>query len=458
MITRSVREIAEMLDAPILNESFAVGVVQGVSIDSRTITGNQLFIPLKGEKQNGHLYVNQAKEKGAMASLWQKDEPNPPSDIALIQVDDTLKALQKLAFLYRRQLTCKIVGITGSNGKTSTKDILAGMLSVKFKTQKTQGNYNNEIGVPLTLLSLDEDSDMAVVEMGMENLGEIDFLTEMVRPNHAIITSVGVAHLENLGSLENIAKAKCEIVNGIRKDGLFLYHGDNTYLRNEVSQIHKSTNYQIISFGEKETDDIRVENIHQTKDGVEFKTSLYDETFTVPLVGKIQALNALAPIALGKHLGFSAKEIQAGFYLVESTGLRNELVWINDCCILNDSYKSNPQSALAALETFETFTSPYKIAVLGDMLELGPTSPQLHFEVGNALKDFTLNELCTIGPMAKYMAEGCKYSCKDVLVNCFDTKEELNSYLKTFTEKDCMILIKASRGLALDTVVDELKK
>ena len=222
MMIRSIDAIIRMLDADYIENADIEEKVYGVCIDSRKVVEGNLYIPIHGVNNNGHDYVRQAIDNGAKAVLWERNEPNPPQDVVVILVEDTTAALQKLAESYRHQLDMKVIGITGSNGKTSTKDILAGILSQHYVTQKTMGNFNNEIGVPLTLLSLSENVEAAVVEMGMENLGELSFLTNMVKPDIAIITNVGCAHLENLGSMENIAKAKVEIVEGLNDHGLFI--------------------------------------------------------------------------------------------------------------------------------------------------------------------------------------------------------------------------------------------
>ena len=211
-----------MLDADYIENGAIEEKIQGVCIDSRKVVEGNLYIPIHGVKNNGHAYVAQAIANGAKAVLWERKEPNPPKEVVVILVEDTTKALQDLAKAYRHQLNMKVVGITGSNGKTSTKDILASLLQEHYITQKTLGNYNNEIGVPLTLLSLSENVEAAVIEMGMENLGELSFLTHMVEPDIAIISNVGTAHLENLKTMENIAKAKLEIVEGLKEHGLFL--------------------------------------------------------------------------------------------------------------------------------------------------------------------------------------------------------------------------------------------
>jgi UDP-N-acetylmuramoyl-tripeptide--D-alanyl-D-alanine ligase len=234
MINIKIKEAADILNAGLWGTYDWDKPIKGVSIDSRKVTENSLFIPIKGMTVNGHAFVKDAIEKGAAASLWNKDEPNPPEDIALILVEDTVKSLQDLSRYYRNKLNVKIVGVTGSNGKTSTKDITAAILSQKYKTQKTLGNYNTEIGVPYTLLSLDEDCQAAVIEMGMERKGEIEFLTDLVQPDIAIITSVGLVHIDNFPSIEEIAKAKLEIVKGIKDGGLFIYYGDDPLIEETV--------------------------------------------------------------------------------------------------------------------------------------------------------------------------------------------------------------------------------
>ena len=232
MIIRSIDAIIRMLDADYIENADIEEKIQGVCIDSRKVVEGNLYIPIHGANNNGHAYVQQAIDNGARAVLWERREANPPKEIVIILVDDTTAALQQLAKAYRDQLNMKVVGVTGSNGKTSTKDILASVLAKHFITQKTLGNYNNEIGVPLTLLSLSENCEAAVVEMGMENLQELSFLTQIVRPDIAIISNVGTAHLENLGNMENIARAKMEITEGLGEHGLLIYNGDQQLLRN----------------------------------------------------------------------------------------------------------------------------------------------------------------------------------------------------------------------------------
>lgn len=456
MMIRSIDAIIRMLDADYIENADIEEKVYGVCIDSRKVVEGNLYIPIHGVNNNGHDYVRQAIDNGAKAVLWERNEPNPPQDVVVILVEDTTAALQKLAESYRHQLDMKVIGITGSNGKTSTKDILAGILSQHYVTQKTMGNFNNEIGVPLTLLSLSENVEAAVVEMGMENLGELSFLTNMVKPDIAIITNVGCAHLENLGSMENIAKAKVEIVEGLNDHGLFIYNGDQKLLDDAVKAKMIPGTIRIKTFGKEQPCDGFVDHIRQDETGVSFSLNT-EHVYHLDMIGKHNACNAAAAILAAKALGLSDEEIQRGLHSIEKTGLRNELVRIKQALILNDSYKSNPNSALAAMDTMEEFDYDYKIAVLGDMLELGDTSDMIHYTLGKDLVAYQVNEVLTIGEMARYIAQGARDHTQ-AHVQQFETKEELLAYLLPYLDKNCMILVKGSRGMKLDEVVEELTK
>ena len=272
MIKKTVSEIRQMLGLKNENTMVDEVAVKGVCIDSRQVEAGNLFIPLVGERVNGHAYADMALANGAAAMLWNVNEPNPPKDAAVILVEDTAAALWQLAGAYRLLCHYKTVGITGSNGKTSTKDMVAGVLSERYRVMKTQGNHNNEIGVPLTLLSFDEDIDVAVVEMGMENRHEIEALCEIVKPDIGIITNVGVAHLENLGSMANIAKAKCELIEGLHNGSAFFYNGDDPYLGQEIPS-HDLRQLRVQTFGEGEHNDCRLTSFSQHHEGITFTLS-----------------------------------------------------------------------------------------------------------------------------------------------------------------------------------------
>ena len=433
--------------------------ITGVSIDSRNVIKDSLFIPIKGATVNGHSFVKDAIKNGVTATLWNIDEPNPPLDIAVILVEDTVKGLQGLSRYYRNKLKTKIVGVTGSNGKTSTKDITAAILSQKYKTQKTMGNYNTEIGVPFTLLSLNEDCEAAVIEMGMERKGEIDFLTDLVQPAVAIITSVGLVHIDNFPSIEEIAKAKLEIVKGIKDGGLFIYFGDDRLIEETVRNTEINESIRKQTFGLNKNNTIWLKEFNQDLDGITIRVS--DESFDelhIDILGKHQALNAMAAILAAQEFGMNPEEIRSGLLKIEKTGLRNEVININKCKILNDCYKSNPVSINAALNIFELFKSKKKIAVLGDMLGYREMSHDIHYNVGENLLHYHIDELITIGKEAKYIAKAAKENTNIKSIVEFDTKEEAALYLKKYLSEDCTILVKGSRFLKLEYIANKLKE
>lgn len=459
MILRSVDSIITMLDADYIENDDIHKRVLGVCIDSRKVVEGNLYIPIKGVNNNGHTYVKEAIANGAVAVLWNKDELFPPEDVTVILVDDTTASLQKLAHVYRNQLSMKVIGITGSNGKTSTKDILAAMLSQRYVTQKTLGNFNNEIGVPLTLLSMSENTQIAVVEMGMENLEELDFLTHLVQPDIAIITNVGTAHLENLGSMENIAKAKLEITHGLKKNGLFIYYGDQELLKQAVTLEEIPGHIRIKTFGEQEENDMVLSEVKQSFEGISFSVNHENTMFQMDMLGKHQAINAMAALLAARELNLSNLDIQFGLRNIEKTGMRNELMHVQDCLILNDSYKSNPQSSIAAMQTLALFETPYKIAILADMLDLGEETQMIHYQLGKEVGAFDIQEVLTTGELGAFITQGALQTCKkETHVQHFPDKEHLIQYILPYRKKHCIILVKGSRGMKMDEVVDALHK
>ncbi len=457
MIVRSIESIITMLDADYIENDDIQKRIAGVSIDSRKVVEGNLYIPIKGVRNNGHLYIKEAIANGAAATLWNRDEPNPPKDITVILVEDTTIGLQQLAAAYRGQLSMRVVGITGSNGKTSTKDILAGMLSQKYRTQKTLGNYNNEIGVPLTLLSMSEQTEVAVVEMGMENRGELAFLSHMVKPDIAIITNVGIAHLENLGSLANIAAAKAEISEGLSEHGTLIYNGDQRLLHDAITRKALNGHIRIKTFGEGKHNDMVLTHVVQSTSGITFSVNDEEFHFSVNLLGRHQALNAMGALLCAREWNLSDEEIQNGLHHIEKTGMRNELISIHNAWILNDSYKSNPQSCIAALDTLAVFDVPYKIAVLSDMLDLGADSDMIHFQLGKQLAKYDLDEVLTYGTMGAFITQGALQECdRHVRIRHFETKEQLVRYLKPYRKKRCMMLIKGSHSMQMDDIVAAL--
>lgn len=444
-------EIAKMLGIEWTGE-MEDRMVSGVCFDSRQVKENNLFVPLIGEKVNGHKFGQQVADAGASCILWNEDEENVPQGICVLKVKNTATAFRELARAYRDLCGFKIIGITGSNGKTSTKDIVAGVLSAKYKVAKTSGNYNSEIGVNYTLCNFDEDVEVGVVEIGMERLNEVAELCEIARPDIGIITNIGIAHLENLKSQENIAKAKCEMIDALSRNGVFIYNGDDSYLIREIVN-HRLPNISL-SYGEKEYNDCQLKAFNQNEKGILFSTNLISSVST-PLLGKHQAFNSMAAILTARHLGLSDEEIRRGFTLVEPTKWRTQLEVIGKAKVLNDVYKSNPQSALAALETFQELQGSEKIIILGDMFDLGEDTHKIHYELGQKVAGFDCDCLFCIGELSKDIYQGAKDA--GIHAKWVATQDELAELVLPYIRRSCLILVKGSRGMQLDKLLEKLR-
>lgn len=428
--------------------------IAGVSTDSRAIAPGNLFIPLDGPRFDGHAYVQEAIRKGAAASLWSRSVPNPPPGLPLILVDHTLEALQRLARAYRQQMGAVVVGITGSNGKTSTKDILAGILSVAGKTHKTRGNLNNHIGVPLTVLEMEPDTRYAVVEMGMSAPGEIALLAGIAQPTVGIITGVGHAHLEQLGSLEAIAAAKWEIASAIEKEGLLIYHGDNELLRRCAA----GSSVPARTFGEGPGNDARLGSYAQGARGITFTVAGGRGPLSLPMQGKHNALNALAAMEAARFLGLSQDTIAAGLARVEPTGSRCQVVRAGDCTIIDDTYKSNPESVLAALEVLYGTAPGRRLFVMGDMVDMGEESQALHRSIGEALDPARLDAVFACGSETAHMVDAAHARFRSGKARHFGSREELLQALAQYAAEPCSVLIKASHSRHFDDIARWLRQ
>ncbi|MFE5431633.1 UDP-N-acetylmuramoyl-tripeptide--D-alanyl-D-alanine ligase [Peribacillus simplex] len=459
MIKRTLKQVHEMAEG--LNDisPFQSKGINGVTIDSRTVKEGCLFIPLKGGQVDGHQYVKQALAQGAAASFWQRDVPNPPNDLPIIIVENTEKALQQLARSYRQQLNIKVIGITGSNGKTTTKDMTAALLATTYKVHKTIGNFNNHLGLPLTVLSMEEDTEAAVLEMGMSSRGEIEFLSKMAKPDVAIITNIGESHLLDLGSREEIANAKLEIVAGLAKDGTLIYHGDEPLLRNHIKDF---PNLNVISFGRTEQNDLYPQTISQGADSTAFTIASGEKeiNYEIPVLGNHNVLNALAAILVAKEFNVDDSSIRKGLSTIQLTNMRMELVeGAKGQKIINDAYNASPTSVKAAVELVEGLSGfEKKILVLGDMLELGPQEKDFHLKIGELISNERIDKIFTFGPLAEFIAKGASKSFSSEQVRPFQDKQELIEELKSSTQGNDIILVKASRGMKLEEVVQALQK
>ena len=434
-------------------------VISGASIDSRIVGEGDLFIPFRGEQVNGHRYVESAIEKGAAASLWLKDEPNPPKDIPLIFVDDSEQALQEIARIYREQLDCKIIGITGSNGKTSTKDLVASVLSPYFNVRKTEGNFNNELGLPLTILSLDAETEFAVLEMGMSGFGEISFLSKLAKPDYAIITNIGEAHMQDLGSREGIAKAKFEIIDGLAENGKLFFDGDESLLQ---ALTEKETAISMISFGYGKENDLSLHAVDSTDAGSKFSVQgLLSSEFTIPVYGAHQVKNTLAAILIAKEAAVSTDDIRKALKETTLTDMRMQpVVAGNDVLFINDAYNAAPTSMRAAL-TFmhETHLRKEKWVVLGDMLELGEDEQTYHEAVAEQLATMNLTGILLYGPRMKWLYD--KLTEQHSKARLLWTEKDyapIQEELQKNTGKHSVVLLKGSRGMALEQVIELVVK
>ena len=460
MIIRTLGEIARIVSGTVVNGSPSI-VVKGVSKDTRTIEQGNLYVPIIGMRFDGHSFAGEAFRLGASASFWQRDHEGAPEGVPLVLVDDALEALQQLAAAYRQQLPVKIVGVTGSNGKTTTKDMISSVLSVKYRVHKTEGNLNTDIGLPLTILQMDEQTEYAVLEMGMRGFGEIELLTKIARPDAAVITMIGEAHLERLGSREGIARAKLEILSGLREDGLFVYNGDEPLLEQFLPNTAKPAGMRTIRFGWQDGNDLVPEQVRVETGGTRFLVkSEPGIELNIPIPGRHNVLNALAAMAIGKHFGLSAEEIASGLHAVRSSGMRIELEKApSGLTIINDAYNASPSSTRAAIQLLAELEGyRNKIAILGDMLELGEREAEYHRQIGKLLQPEKIGYLFAYGPLSKHTAEAAAETYPPGRVFWFADKEQLAAAAANVAGPQDAVLVKGSRGMSLEEVVDRLKR
>ncbi|MED4456233.1 UDP-N-acetylmuramoyl-tripeptide--D-alanyl-D-alanine ligase [Metabacillus fastidiosus] len=452
MIKRSLKEIHKMISGSHLQSGDESIHINGISTDTRQIQENNLYIPLVGENFNGHTFAEKAIELGAAAIIWDKNEPNPPQNVPVLFVDNTLGALQGLAKSYRDELNIKVVGITGSNGKTTTKDMISSVLATTYKIHKTKGNLNNHIGLPLTILSMPEETEIAILEMGMSGKGEIELLSAIGRPDVAVITNIGEAHLMDLGSREGIAEAKLEITKGLKEDGTLIYYGDEPLLKEGV----KDLSIRTVTFGETAENDYFATGINQKINGTSFVVA--GNEYFIPVLGKHNVNNALAAFAVGKYFSIDEQNMATGLNKIEITGMRLELVQAeNNVSVINDAYNASPTSMNAAIQLLEDLQGfNKKIVVLGDMLELGEDEKLFHQQVGEKINEKEIAYVYAYGKLGEEIAAGAKKNIPGERVLHFHDKEELIADLKKKLASGDIVLVKASRGMRLEQVVESI--
>lgn len=430
------------------------------SKDTRNISEGDVYIGIKGETFDGNLFYKDAFSKGACAAILESDSfkrlEDYDYDKPIVLVSNTLDALKKLGTYIRDNHDILFVGVTGSVGKTSTRDMIHSVLSEEYNTLKTNGNYNNNIGVPLTLLRLRNES-AAVIEMGMNNLGEIDYLSRIVKPNISVITNVGTAHIGNLGSRENILKAKLEIINGMDENGILVINNDNDLLH----EYYLNNKKNIKTIGINNDSDVRAKDIKLFETHSEFKIiydgNAYDAICNVP--GEVFVINSLIAFMVGILANISPEKILKGISNFELTKKRMDIVKLkNNITLIDDAYNANADSMKSSLNVLKNMSSDKKIAVLGSMLELGTFSKELHEEVGETLYNNGIDVLITVGEDAKYIANKAKVLGKHDNIYSYDNNTDACKKIDELIERDTVILLKASNGLHFVEIADYLKK
>ena len=429
--------------------------VSRVDTDSRTIHPGALFIPLTGERFDGHAYINAALEGGAVGCLTARERESYRADKFYIRVANTQRALRDLAAWYKSRFHIPFVAVTGSVGKTTAKDMIAAVLGVRYNVLKTEGNFNNNVGLPLTLLRLDRSHEIAVLEMGMDRFGEIDYLAGTVKPDVGVITNIGDAHIERLGSRENIFKAKCELLPHVKKDGLLVLNGDDPLL----ATLRETAPVPAVFCGKEDGLEYRAEVMGG--DGVSciecrLITPRMDRRVKIPALGEHMIYPALIAAAVGERFGLTAEEIEQGLVRFVPTRMRMNIVRRGDgITILDDTYNANPQSMRAAISVLADSGGARKVAVLGDMFELGPFAPALHHGVGECLGKAGIDCLVAVGELSQHIAQGARENGVPTVYHCAD-KAAAMTVLPKVVEPDSTILVKASRGMKLEELTARL--
>lgn len=451
MKAMSLKEIAAACGGQYYGDETKLSTeVTGVAIDSRKIENGYLFIPIKGARVDGHTFISQVMNQGALCTLTE--HPLTTESETYILVKSCEQALKDLAEHYRKALDIKVVGITGSVGKTSTKEMIASVLSQKYKVLKTAGNFNNEIGLPLTIFSITEEHDIAVLEMGISDFGEMHRLAKMARPDICVITNIGLCHLENLIDRDGILKAKTEMFDYAQPNAKYILNGDD----DKLITVQDREGYSPLYFGLSTTFDAYAEDIHSLSlKETQCTLHLGDKSVeaVIPIPGLHMVYNALAGALVGRELGLTMEEIQAGIEALVPVSGRNNMIQTDEYLIIDDCYNANPISTKASLDVLSTADSR-KVAILGDMFELGANEKALHYEVGVHAAQKGIDLCICIGKLSRNTAKGVSDGKGNVIH--FETKAEFLSKRNELLQKGDTILVKASHGMEFSEIVEEL--
>lgn len=455
-MTWNLVDIAKAVNGTLLNTPDTEVEVSGVFHDTRKIKKGSLFVPIIAQR-DGHDFIQAAIDQGAATAFWSKDAKDAPVDFPVIHVEDTEKALRDFSIWYLNKVQPQVVGITGSNGKTTTKDMTAAVLATKYRTHQTAGNFNNQLGVPLTILAMPEDTEILVVEMGMSEPGEIEFLSKIAQPDLAAITMIGESHIEAFGSRAKIAEEKLGILEGLKAEGTLIYPENESLIKERLPNC-----LQTKTFGHSETADLYAVDMMEETEETRFSVVQKDGekiNFTLPVPGSYNVQNALLAILIGQAFDVSLEEAKIGLAQLELT--KNRLEWLdgkNGIRLLNDAYNASPTSIQAVLRYFSEVVTPgEKIVVLGDVLELGALSKKMHEDLSSAiaLKDF--KAVFLYGPEMKYLYEKLADEADFEKVSHFEgDKKQLIEAIKAKAKSGDLVLFKSSNGTGLLDVVAEL--
>ena len=453
MKSMSLREIAAACGGTYFGSEEKLGIeVTGVAIDSRKIEDGYLFIPIKGARVDGHDFIPQVMEK-ALCTLSEKDLGEVP--YSYILVDDCQAAMKAIAAHYRTALGIKVVGITGSVGKTSTKEMIASVLGQKYKVLKTAGNFNNEIGVPLTIFNIREEHEVAVLEMGINHFEEMHRLTKMAQPDICVITNIGYCHLEYLNDRDGVLKAKTEMFDFMQPGAKIILNGDD----DKLITVGETKGSVPKFFGLSPEHDGFATDIHsKSLKGIECTLHFGDNNVNVliPIPGQHMVYNALCGALVGQELGLTAEEIKAGIEALVPVAGRNNMIETDSLFIIDDCYNANPVSTKASLDVLKMADSR-KVAILGDMFELGENEKELHATVGEHAAKIGIDMLVCIGGLSENTKNGALAVNADFDVHYFETKAEFLAVAETLIKKDDTILVKASHGMAFPEIVEYLQ-
>jgi len=447
-------KISKWVNGRLTGNEFAVA--DKVSTDTRTLEKGSLFVAIRGENFDGHKFIGEAFKKGAAIVISEEEYPVNEGS-AVIIVEDTVKALGELAKNYIKTFDITVIGITGSVGKTTTKEMIAQVLSTQYNVHKTMGNFNNHIGLPLSVLNLDRQHSVAVFEMGMSAMGEIDYLSRIIQPDIGVITNIGISHIEKLGSRQNILRAKLEIINGMKENGVLILNGDDELL----SGLEGLLPMPVVFYGINDNCNVQGYGIESMGEkGVRFTVDIRNRNVDIflPVPGIHNVSDALAAIACAVELGITDENIQKGLIRYSSEKMRLNIVDYGNVKVINDAYNAAPSSVIAALSVLRDVAgSRRSIAVLGDMLELGEYSGEAHRNVGERVAHEKIDYLVAVGELARDYASGAVEAGMDKnrVIYIPDSESAVKS-LKQLIEPHDVVLFKGSRGMHLDKLMERI--